>query len=372
MEQPNNSRYFDYAASSPPWPEAIDAYTRNVRLYYANPSSQHTPGKAAKQRLLALKKEFCDMIRYFDGRLLLCASGTEANNTIIDGHMNMFPKGKLLIAEDVHESIWYAVEKYKKAVETIKIDHSGQLSVDQLEKALNNKPTLVCISHVCNETGVIHPVKEIADLCFSKQTRILIDGAQSVGHVPLHFDDVPFTYYSFSGHKFGSVKSTGGVLVRDDQFLPMLKGGKQEWGLRAGTEDVAGLAAMVAALKMSIEHWDVEKDQLKMLKQLVIDKLIKIPGLVVNSPKSSSLPGLLSLSVPGYSGREIVGALALSGYAISTGSACHENELAPSRIMLAMGRTEEEAIGSIRISMGPGTTGEAVDGLVKALLELIK
>ena len=371
MEAPNNPRYFDYAASSPPWRESVEAYVDFSYTYFANPSSNHMPGKEAKQQLLALKKEFCDLVHFFDGRLLLCASGTEANNTIIEGHLKRFPKGKVLIAKDVHDSIWYATDKFRKAVEIIPIAPTGQISIDKFEKALKEDITLVCLSHVCNETGTIHPIKKIAEICDGRQIKTLIDGAQSIGHVPLNLNDIPFTYFSFSGHKFGSVKSTGGLFMRDDQFDSLVHGGKQEWNLRAGTEDIAGMAAMVAAMKKNIEQLNDESARLKTLKQILIDRLKEFPHVVVNSSENS-LPGLLSLSVPGHSGKEIVSALALSGFAISTGSACHENQMDPSRIILAMGRDKKEAIGTIRLSMGVGTTAESVNDLANALLDLIR
>ncbi|MCK5703899.1 MAG: aminotransferase class V-fold PLP-dependent enzyme [Cyclobacteriaceae bacterium] len=370
MEISPDPKYFDYAASSPPWPEALDAYIKSSTTYYANPSSLHRHGKEAKRELLILKKTFCDLLNFFDGRLLLCASGTEANNTIIDGHMKMFPEGRLLIAEDVHDSIWYATKKYKKSVEVLNIDRFGQIQIDELDRALTREITLVCINHVSNETGTVHPVMEMADLCSRRKIKILIDGTQSLGHLPINLDAIPFNYFSFSAHKFGGVKSTGGVLIRDDQFRPLISGGKQEWDLRAGTEDIAGLAAMVVALKKCLDCVEEETIRLNILKKSILEHLKKQPHVLINSP-GNSLPGILSVSIPGMTGRELVAVLSHSGFAISTGSACHANQLAPSRIITAMGRNKMEAIGSIRISMGFGTTDEAVNNLVKTLLDLI-
>ena len=370
MEKFPDPRYFDYAASSPPWPEALEAYSKSSANYYANPSSMHRHGKEAKQELLLLKKSFCDLLHFYDGRLLLCASGTEANNTIIEGHMKMFPEGRLLIAEDVHDSIWYSTEKYKKSVEVLKIDRHGQIQMDDLNRALNNDITLLCINHVSNETGTIHPVKAMADLCSRRKIKILIDGTQAVGHLPINLDTIPFDYYSFSAHKFGGVKSTGGLFIRDDQFEPLIRGGKQEWNLRAGTENIAGLSAMVVALKKSLDCVEKEMTRLKTLKNSMLEKLTQAPHVLVNSPEYS-LPGILSISIPGMTGRELVAVLSHSGFAISTGSACHANQLAPSRIITAMGRNKLEALGSIRISMGIGTTDGAVNDLVTALFDLI-
>jgi len=370
MDVKVDPNYFDYAASAPPWREAVDAFTEMCGEIYANPSSIHRHGKEAKNKLLELKQEFCDLLHFYDGRFLLCASGTEANNTIIDGHMERFPKGKLLIANDVHDSIWYATEKYPKAVEIFQIDQSGDYQMEHFKDAINKDITLVCINHVCNENGTIHPMKELAEICYENQVKIMVDGMQSVGHIPVNLSDIPCTYYTISGHKFGAVRGTGGAFIRDDDFYPILHGGKQEWNLRAGTENIAGLASMLEALKKSIEIMDVEAARLNLLKDSMISKLKKVPGLLINSSENN-LPGMLSVSIPGTTGREVVGALSIMGFAISTGSACHSNQMEPSRIILAMGSDREEAIGSIRISMGIGTTSESVNELATKLLEII-
>lgn len=364
-------RYFDYAASSPVWKEALEAYIETSNIQYANPSSIHFYGKNAKRNLLELKKAFCDLVHFHDGRLLLCGSGSEANNTIVEGHRSTFPGAKMLMAEDVHESLWYATKKYHKSIEVLKIDHNGYLNKKDLLNALNKRPTLVCISHVCNETGMIHPVKDLAEMCFKSKTRLLIDGMQAIGHIPVDLGSIPFTYYTVSGHKFGAVKSTGGVLIRDAVFDPLVWGGKQQWNLRAGTEDVASLSSMVVALEKSIDDLEKESVRLLDLKMRIIAGLKHVSEIQVNSLDGTT-PGILSISFPTKTGREIVGALSLSGFAISTGSACHANEIEPSRIIQAMGKSEKLARGTIRISMGRGTTEKSVNELVEHLLELTK
>lgn len=370
MERFADPKYFDYAASAPPWPESLDTYKKASATYFANPSSLHRQGRSTKQKLLTLKKTFCELLHFYDGRLLLCSSGSEANNTIIEGQMKMFPEGRLLIAEDVHDSIWYATKNHKKSVEILKIDPYGQIPIDKFERALTKDITLVCTNHVSNETGTIHPVKEMADLCSRKQKRILIDGTQSVGHLPVNLDAIPFNYYSFSGHKFGGPKSAGGVFIRDDRFESLIKGGKQEWSLRAGTEDIAGLSAIIVALKMSLDCLEEEMNRLSILKKFLLKQLKKVPHVLINSLENS-LPGFLSICIPGMTGSEIVAVLSHSGFAISTGSACHADQLEPSRIITAMGRNKREANGFIRISMGIGTTNEAVTDLSIALLDLV-
>ena len=370
MEISVDPKYFDYAASTPVWPAALEAFMEISKNQYANPSSIHMHGKTAKLKLLELKKTFCDMLQFHDGRLLLCASGSEANNTIIEGHLNTFSNGKLLIAEDAHDSIWYASKKHQKSIKILNIGNDGQINKKELERSLEKQISLVCVNHVCNETGTIHPVKELAEICFIKKVRILVDGMQAIGHIPVNLNEIPCTYYSISGHKFGSVKATGGVLIRDSEFDPLIHGGKQEWNLRAGTEGIAGLASMTAALREGIDKMESEAKRIKTLKNHVISRLKHIPDVLFNSPENS-IPGILSASFPGMTGREIVGALSLAGYAISAGSACHANAIEPSRIILAMGRSASGAKGAVRISMGIGTTEKAVNDLIDTLLDFV-
>ncbi len=364
-------KYFDYAASAPPWQGAVDEYCEISKSFYANASSIHQQGKATKQKLLELKKEFCDLLHFYDGRLLLTATGSEANNTIIEGHLNKYPKGKILMAMDVHDSMWYASRKHLKSLKLFSPEKSGHYNLKKFVKALDADISIVCVNHVSNETGAIQPIVEIAQLCDERNVKLMVDGMQSVGHIPVNMDEIPCTYYTISGHKFGSVKGAAGVLMRDENFEPLIMGGKQEWGKRAGTEDVAAVASMVKALKRSLEVMADESKRLRQLKNELVQHFEDFPEFVINSSEPD-LPGLLSVSFPGFSGREIVGALSLSGFSVSTGSACHANEMEPSRIILSMGRTDREAIGSVRISMGIGTTDVSVKELIEKIIELVR
>ncbi len=165
-------------------------------------------------------------------------------------------------------------------------------------------------------------------------------------------DQIQCDYYSFSAHKFGGPRSLGGLLIRDDTFEPFLSGGKQEWGLRAGTENIGGLAASVVALEKSLLSLKDETEQLNDLKATLIYILKKqVPDLLINSPEFGQ-PGFVSLSFPGFLGNEIVNALSIDGFSISTGSACHENVVEPSRIILALGRSRKEAEGTIQDKYG--------------------
>jgi len=362
--------YFDYAATCPPWPEALDEFVNVSQEYFGNPSSVHSTGTWAKTKLLELRKQLCDLLKFHDGHLLLCASASEANTTIIEGHLNNIENARLLIAEDVHDSIWYAVKKLSKSTKVLRLQKDGSIDSSAFEKALNDGITMVCLSHVCHETGIIHPVGELANICHQRQIRLLVDGVQAIGHLPVDLSEIQSSYYTFSGHKLGSPKGIGGVFIRDHDFEPRIYGGKQQWNLRAGTEDLAGLAALIVAMDRSHTDLDTESQRLADLRNMIIAELTKNRKIIVNSPVNG-IPGILSLSIQGISGHELAATLSLAGYAVSTGSACQSNHMEPSRILLAMGKSSDEAIGGLRISLGRGNTRESVQGLISVVLEIV-
>ena len=368
MDRPD-PKYFDYSASVPPFKEALDSFIESSKIYFANPSSIHSQGRKAKKNLLKLKKEFCDLLHYYDGRLLLCSSATEANNTVIEGFIKRFPGKKVLIAQDAHDSMWYAIGKYPEMTSVLKIESNGEIDEEKLISYISGEIGLVCFNHVCSETGIIHDVERLSQLCHTHGLKVLLDGTQAIGHIPVNLNEIPFDYYSFSAHKFGAVRSIGGLFMRDSDFDPLLSGGKQEWEIRGGTENVSGLASALTALRLNLQNQSAEIKRLNTLCSNLSGELKKsIPGIIINSnPKG--LPGLLSVSFPDLKGNEIVASASLSGYSISTGSACHANQVEPSRIILAMGRNENAASGTVRISMGYGTTDDSVEGLLRAIRE---
>ena len=227
---------------------------------------------------------------------------------------------------------------------------------------MSPKTALVSVLHGNNETGVVHALRDPG-------VPLHVDAVQTVGRLPL--DRLPFTYLTFSAHKFGGPRGVGGVVVRGEPPPPQILGGGQERGARAGTENVAGLAAAAVALEASLRMMEAEIPRLRALARKVQGELLaKIPGLVANSNPDAGLPGLVSVSVPDLPGETIVQELDLRGFAISAGSACGSGKMQPSRVLLAMGRPKHQALGMLRISMGRGT--KDVDALIAALVEVVK
>jgi cysteine desulfurase len=354
-------------------PQALDTYARVSGELFGNPSSAHAFGAAAAARLQQARDQLCQACHFSDGRLLLVSGGTEANNLVIRGHLGYQPGARLLLAVDTHPSIWFASERYPEQWDLLPLGSGGVIDAGTVAGALRPQTTMVCMSHVCNETGTVHQVREIADLCARKGVLLLCDGAQALGHVPVDLDQIRCDFYTFSAHKLGGPRAVGGVLLRHDRLQPLLGGGGQEWGLRPGTENLAGLAATATALQVSLEQMEEEAQRLRKLSRFLYHYLdSNLPDLLLNSDLDAGLPGLLSISIPGLEAHAAVIELDLLGFAVAAGSACHANQKVPSRAILARGYGETEALGTLRISMGTDTTEEGVFQLGLTLTDLVR
>ncbi|MBV8879444.1 MAG: cysteine desulfurase [Planctomycetaceae bacterium] len=369
----SNEAYFDYAASTPPFPEALRRFEEISLQLYANPSSTHGRGKKAREALDRAREAFLARLGFHEGHLVLTSGATEANNLVIRSVLDQNPSGRLLLAADAHPSAWFAKDLYGKRVDVLETDSRGRLSVDRLARQLSRKTALVSVLQANNETGILQDLKPLGDLCARKNVPLHVDGVQAIGHVPLTLSELPFTYYTWSAHKFGGPRSVGGVLTRERTLAAQIRGGGQEQGVRGGTENVAGLAASVVALDLSSRSLESDVPRLRRLARSLIDDLrAGIPEALLNSDPEAGLPGLVSVSFPKLIGEEIVLEMDLRGYELSAGSACGSGRREPSRPLLAMGRTRVQALGTVRISMGRFTTADAVAGLVAALRQVVE
>lgn len=357
--------YFDYAATAPPFPEALKRFEEVSLRHYGNPSSSHDAGLQARETLEISRKGFLARAGFADGTLVLTSGATEANNLVLQGALE---KGRPLIAADVHPSVWFA----RDGSDVLETGSDGRISPEKLTASITKKTSLVSVVHANNETGVIQDVKALGDACARKGVPLHVDGVQALGRLPLTLSELPFTTYTFSAHKVGGPRGVGGTIARRPDLLPQIRGGGQEKGLRGGTENVAGLAATLVALDLSARSLETEVPRLKKLAALLVDEITSaIPGVLVNS-SPDGLPGLVSFSFPNLIGEEIVVEMNLRGFAVSAGSACGSGRMEPSRPVMAMGRSRAQALGTVRISMGRFTTEDSVRRLATALRQVVE
>ncbi len=355
------SRYFDYAASAPPFPEALEAQSEAARRWFGNPSAGHAAGRAAALELRRLKAAFAHALEFTDGRVVLMSGATEANNWVVRSVAARDPESRILVAADTHASVWQAARLFEERMDVLAPDRAGRIMPAALAAALRPGTRLFCCSHAANETGVIHDVSALSALCARRGVLCHVDGAQAVGHLPVRLSELCCESYVFAAHKFGGPRGCGGVCLRWDGGAGWLAGGGQEGGLRAGTENLPGLAGAVAALQCSLTSLPQEAARLRGLACRLADAARTADAACrVNGDPAVGLPGLVSLSFAGLDGHALAADLDQQGFAVGTGSACSEAKPEPSRTLLAMGLTPSEALGTVRVSMGKRTNDNDV------------
>lgn len=365
-------RYFDYAASAPISEAALEAANRCARDYPGNPSAVHGLGAKARKKWNSLKEELCELVSFSDGRLIVTSSATEANNLVWQSWLKQ-RENSLLMAADVHDSIYASWLSHQDQSKTLNLIDMGSLPLDKLSHLIQNKRTMFAMSHVNNETGKIHDCAALGMVCERAETPVLVDGVQALGHIPLKLDDLSFSAYTFSAHKFSGPRGIGGVFLRDFDLSPQIVGGHQEDGLRAGTENLAGLAGTVAALKENMQNLSLEAEKLRALCNSLVS-ILKSSNINfgLNSDLEKGSPGLLSISFPKQNGHHLVYRLAESGFDVSTGSACQADREEPSRLILALGHSPEIALGTLRVSFGKFSTEASATALAIQLVDLVK
>lgn len=367
------ARYFDYAAAAPPYPEALGAQARAAGHWFGNPSSPHGPGRDARAELERLRRRLAGLCGFSGGRLVLTSGATEANNWAVFGSMAHRPSGRILVAPDVHASVWNACGRYGDRVDQLPLDGGGRIRLRDLSAAITEDTCLVCCAHAASETGVIHDAGAIAAICERRGVACLVDGTQAVGRVPVDLSSIAADFYVFSAHKFGGPRGCGGVFLRAEPVPSLMEGGAQEWGLRPGTENLPALAGAVAALECALALMAAEAERLRGLSQNVLAELGRAGmTFVVNGDPGEAVPGFLSLAFAGLDGHALVADLAAQGFAIASGSACSANRPEPSRAILAMGRSFAEALGTVRVSFGRCSRPDAVNAFARALAATVR
>jgi cysteine desulfurase len=362
--------YFDHNATSPVAPEVLRDLTGAMAEVYGNASSIHHFGQAAKRRLEAARRAVAARLGCSDREIVFTSGGTEADNMAVFGvvRRSVRPQRRVITSAIEHPAVLNACSQLEhEGVEVtwLPVGSDGLVQPDQVRRALRHGTVLISIMHANNETGVLQPVAEIAAIARQANVTFHSDGVQVGGRLPVNLHELGVDLYSISGHKFGAPKGIGALYVRKGVTLaPLLYGGHHERDRRAGTENVAGAAALGSAASLSFD-WAGLASLRDRLERGILDK---VPGTAVNGAPDGRVPNTTNIRFEGVEGEAMVIALDLRGYAVSSGSACSSGAVEPSHVLLAMGLTPEEARSSVRFSLGPGNTAEQVDGLIEAVV----
>lgn len=361
--------YLDYNATAPVRAEALAAMHDVGAQCLGNPSSVHHPGRRARMLVEECRRTLAETIGADPREVHFTSGGTESNNWALFGAAKEWDGRHLVVSPIEHSSVVQtarALERHGARVSWLPVDADGRIAPSSVAAALSDDTTLVSIGWANNEIGTVQTVREIGDLCRSRNVPLHVDAVQALGKLPLHVGWL--TLCSLSAHKIGGPQGVGALFVRHDfELQPFLCGGAQERGMRPGTENVAGLAGFSAALK-AIRSDDVATER---LRERLWQGLSALGGVRRNSPGQGCLANTLHVSFNDLRGEALVAALDLEGVAVSVGSACAAGSAEASHVLLAIGRTAEEAQEGIRFSLGDTTTVEEIDATVAALRRVV-
>ena len=372
------SIYADHAATTAMSEAAIAAMTQCMREEYGNPSSLYRIGQQAKETLENARQEIAAVINAEPREIYFTSGGSEADNQAIrSAALAGKRKGKNHIISTAfeHHAVLHTLEQLKTdgfEVTLLDVHTDGLVRPEELEAAIRPETCLVTVMTANNEIGTIQPIREIGEICRARKVPFHTDAVQAVGPLDINVKAENIDYLSASAHKFHGPKGVGFLYARKGlPLLPLINGGAQEKGKRAGTENLPGIVGMAAALKESAAERDAEAVRLTALRDRLIAGLNEIPHSSLNGDAEKRLPGNVSFCFEGIEGESLLLLLDEKGISASSGSACTSGSLDPSHVLLAIGRVHDVAHGSLRLTLGRENTPEDVDEIIAAVKDVV-
>ena len=370
--------YADNAATTKMSKLAIDAMLPYLETVYGNPSSLHTVGQEAKEALESARARVAACLGCEPREIYFTSGGSEADNqAIISAAYVGARKGKKHIISTAfeHHAVLHTLKKLEKEgfeITLLDVKNNHNITADQVKNAIREDTCLVTCMYANNEIGSVLPISEIGAVCKEAGVPFHTDAVQAVGHLHINVKEQNIDMLSLSGHKFHGPKGVGALYARRGLMLTnVIEGGAQERGKRAGTENIAGIAALAAALEDACAHMDENAKKVTAMRDRLIEGLRKIPHCALNGDPVNRLPGNVSFCFEGIEGESLLLLLDAQGVCASSGSACTSGSLDPSHVLLAIGRVHDVAHGSLRLSLSHYNTEEEIDHILKAVPEVV-
>ena len=370
--------YVDNAATTAMSDKAISAMTPYLKEIYGNPSSLHTSGQIAKEALDEARARVAKCLNADPREIYFTSCGSESDNQAIrSAAVNGLKKGKkhIITTAFEHHAVLHTLKKLEKEgfeVTYLDVHENGIITAEQVEKAIRADTALVTVMYANNEVGTIQPIRRIGEVCSKHGVVFHTDAVQAVGHIPIHVDDQQIDLLSASAHKFNGPKGIGFLYVREGtEIESLLHGGGQEDGMRAGTENVAGIVGMAVALKEHMETMAEDAARCETLRMQFFEALQKTSlDFIVNSG-DPHIPGSVSLSFCDAEGEMLLHRLDLMGIAVSTGSACNSKETTLSHVVQAIGLPERYRKGTIRITLGIENEAQEIEKIADSISRIL-
>lgn len=372
--------YLDNAATTRADPEVVEEVRRALLVDFGNPSSLHRKGLEAERLMKESRSWIADALGVAASEVVFTSGGTEGNNLAIKGAAAARARrGRHLITTKIeHSSVLNACKDLEDEgfrVTYLEVDAEGRIAPQRVVEALTDETILVSVMHVNNEIGTLEPVEEIARAVKAVSSDVLVhsDGVQAFLKVPLALSRTGVDLYTVSAHKVHGPKGVGALYVKSGvRIRPLFGRGSQEGGLRSGTENVPGIAGFGQAVSRGMNAGSAARERMAALRLRLAERLLAIEGASLNGPlRRDAAPHILNLSFAGVRGEVLVHALEAKGLFVSTGSACSSRRPEVSHVLKALNRSNEVAMGSIRLSLSWSTTAEEVERAASLIEETV-
>ncbi len=372
--------YADNAATTAMSRTAIEAMLPYLDGIYGNPSSLYSLGQRAKEALEGARADIAACLGAQANEIYFTSCGSESDNQAIRSaaHLGALKGKKHIISTAFeHHAVLHTLDRLKREegfeVTLLDVHRGGVVRPEEVQAAIRPDTCLVTVMFANNEIGTVQPIAEIGAACRAAGVTFHTDAVQAAGHIPVNVAEQNIDMLSISAHKFHGPKGVGALYCRRGvRLLPFIDGGAQERGRRAGTENVAGICAMAAALKEACANMDANAAKLTKLRDRIVAELTKIPHSKLNGDMTRHLPGTINMCFEGIEGEGLLLYLDDMGICASSGSACTSGSLDPSHVLLAIGLPHEVAHGSLRISLSEYNTEEDADHIIKCVPEVVE
>lgn len=373
------SIYADNAATTKMSRKSIDAMLPYMESDYGNPSSLHSAGQKAKEALEGAREQIAACLGCSPKEIYFTSCGSESDNqAIISAAAIGEKKGKKHIISTAfeHHAVLHTLDKLKKQgfeIELLDVHAHGNITAEQVEKAIREDTCLVTVMYANNEIGSVLPVAEIGRVCRERGVLFHTDAVQAVGHIKIDVNEQNIDMLSLSAHKFHGPKGIGALYVKKGTLLiSIIEGGAQERGKRAGTENIPAVVGMAAALTDACGKIPENTVKLSAMRDRLIKGLSEIPHSALNGDPENRLPANVNFCFEGIEGESLLLLLDAKGICASSGSACTSGSLDPSHVLLAIGRPHEIAHGSLRLSLSEENTEEEVDYMLAEIPKVVE
>lgn len=370
--------YADNAGTTAMSKTAVDAMLPYMTEHFGNPSGIYSVGRTAKKALEEARRTVAEAFGADPQEIFFTGGGSEADNMALKGVATIkAAKGKHIITSAIeHHAITHTCDflaKHGYEITYVPVDMYGRVAPEDVEKAIRPDTILISVMAANNEIGTIEPIREIGEIAHKHGVIFHTDAVQAAGHIPINVKEMNIDIMSISGHKFKGPKGVGVIYIKKGVGVtPLIHGGGQERNRRSGTENVAGIVGMAAALKEAVDNMDENAKRISAMRDRLINEFLKIPYSRLTGDPDDRLPGTASFTFECVEGEALVLSLDAEGICASSGSACSSGSLDPSHVLMAIGLPHEIAHGSLRLSIGEDTTDEDIDYIIEKLPPIIE